>query len=80
MAQNFRSRLKSPIQSGGIAMKGGKLKVESKTSDSKLSVKKGTAKGTKKGKATKDPNAPKKLATVFFFFIFPICSSAKILV
>ncbi|GAB4828440.1 HMG1/2-like protein [Ancistrocladus abbreviatus] len=50
-------------------MKGGKSKADSKKSDSKLSVKKGQAKATKKGKAAKDPNAPKKPPTAFFVFM-----------
>lgn len=51
-------------------MKGGKSKSESKKADTKLAVKKGAAAGkSKKGKAAKDPNMPKRPASAFFVFM-----------
>ncbi|XP_073311557.1 HMG1/2-like protein isoform X1 [Primulina huaijiensis] len=55
-------------------MKGGRSKTESKKGDAKLSVKKGAPSSgkkpaAKKGKAAKDPNAPKRPASAFFVFM-----------
>ncbi|KAK2966842.1 hypothetical protein RJ640_027801 [Escallonia rubra] len=58
-------------------MKGGRSKSESKKADSTLSVKKrggggdraGKKPATKKAKAVKDPNKPKRPASAFFVFI-----------
>ena len=49
-------------------MKGGRSKAESAKADSRLAVNKGGRK-TKKGKAAKDPNKPKRPPSAFFVFM-----------